>query len=63
MSDLNMDKVQLPEFHRGVIIIIKEYGHTFDRRQKMKDLVNAKLQGKDYLQYKWFQIHLFEVNN
>ena len=50
MSDPNTDKVWLPEFHRGVIINIKEYPDTLDRRQKMKDVVNAKLQGKDYLQ-------------
>ena len=43
-------KVWLPEFHKGVIINIKEYPDTLDRRQKMKDVVNAKLQGKDYLQ-------------
>ena len=43
-------KVWLPEFQRGVIVNIKEYPDTLDRRQKMKDVVSAKLQGKDYLQ-------------
>ena len=50
MTDPDTTKVWLPKFEKGVIVKINEYPDTLDRRKIMKDVVNARLQGKEFLQ-------------
>ena len=49
MTDPDTTKVWLPEFEKGVIVKVNEYPDTLDRRQMMKEVVTARIQGKDYL--------------
>ena len=50
MTDPDSTKVWLPEFEKGVIVKINEYPDTLDRRQIMKEVFDAKLKGKEYMQ-------------
>ena len=50
MADPDTTKVWLPEFEKGVIVKINEYTDTMDRRQIMKEVVNARIKGKEYMQ-------------
>ena len=50
MTDPDTTKVWLPEFEKGVIVKINEYPDTLDRRQIMKEVFDAKLKGKEYMQ-------------
>ena len=50
MTDPDRTKVWLPEFEKGVIVKINEYTDTLDRRQIMKEVVNARIKGKEYMQ-------------
>ena len=50
MTDPDKTKVWLPKFEKGVIVKINEYADTLDRRQIMKEVFDAKLKGKEYMQ-------------
>ena len=50
MTDPDTTKVWLPEFEKGVIVKINEYPDTLNRRQIMKEVVTARITGKEYMQ-------------
>ena len=47
MSDPDTSKVWLPEFNKG-IVEIREYPDSEGRREKMKEVCNARIMGKDF---------------
>ena len=48
LTSPDKSRVWLPEFDKGVIKMM-EYPDSEGRRQQMKDVADAKIQGKDYL--------------